>query len=1779
MNNPSARPKFSPSFVPIATIVTLFCTSFLLMLPVFGAAPAAPAAHLAHDHAEHEHLFVQPGDGPAVVDFGGPPGLPVAGLEQWQEAQGIHAAALDADVLGPKRAIVLRVYFNDYVNASRYTKVQVEGMFDELDTLWRNTSYNKINIDYQVSELFQLPDNRSEYVNDYPTGDLSESKFYKVIADAVDNAPAGLDWTNIDAVMVVMAETDPSQFHRGEAIKCNAKMGPGGPTKYVGCAIFSENPTETDRQVWGRWAHEIGHAFQEGGPAHPSNYNSEFELMDSNYPGQTGVFEKQSHTGFPGWMPPGKYAELSSLQDGQMVCLWAMEYDPTGKPNFQAVKAKITDSLYYMVSVRRRVLGDDLNGQFPNGIPDEGVLIERVSEGSDPWVVLKGPGGDRNKLWKEGQQYEDNADGIYIHITKKVDDDNYCVTIRYTKAANQPDVALHPWRSPPGNTWETTDIWIDSPVNGYDTYRYGKWNDLTGNLVPRGNGDDPAVGMVNRVYARVRNIGSQTATDVKVHFDVTDPLGVGIAGANGWALIGSVDKNQFPGLASIAPGAFVDVYVEWTPNITLTEEQIAEGIFAFHSCLRVRIDPVAGETALGNQDGELEQENISYFQAAPGPGGGEPVYNDVIRLRNDDLVNQKFFFLSYESDLPDAWELDINNGQLGVLLNPNEVRELPVVIKPQGPAVVGSVFGVDVQASSQRRLVNDLDPNDIHIEFKPLGGVRVEARVLERPTIECKATDHGEVLVQGKLSSPNWEKFYDEKNPPQVMIQGVDENRNFITRLPAWNAVPVNPDGSFEGFIYSRKPDIKEAICLFAGTDKLASASSGFVPVLGPNEPPQQCSELFSPTQIPAPGLINFDDLADATVIKDHYGPTHGVFFEDSAAARAVIVADGSGLPLSHSRPNTARNDAANPSTTPMLIRFDSLKTHVGLYMGNGAAGAAIPGTLSAYDSAGNLICQVTNHPVPFNVAEFIGIRDAAGRIASVTLDYGQFTNAEVIDDLFFAPHTPTGPTPTPTDTPQPPTPTATPVPPSPTPTNTPIVSNPVIAAPYLPVKELIAAPLFQPDLSIHGIEITQGVQCFDTSKGLANCPDNSLPVSTKKDTTARIHLKYSGVLLNGMNNVPVRLHIFANGVEYVANATGNARPTVNQAVKDSADVYFYVNFNSNVQVQFYAVVDPNNVISETNENNNRFPANGFITMNFQKRKDLKIVGQRLRYHPAGYTGTQHAGGWAVNGGASAWLNQLLPMRNNGINYKVASGYLDWTGTLATGDGQHDLIRYLNQSYVLQLIFNALFGVQGQYVGADHVYGWAPNGGYSGGHADMPVYPHAGGLGVVAIGTDRTSDGSNNTDSPGGGALIFGHELVHNYDVKHTNTADSCGSSDNTSPWPYATSSIQEFGFNPITGKIYDPATTHDIMSYCPAGASKQGWISPYTWNYMFNKLAPGGSVTTAAAEAETGVFRLTQAQKSLAVSATIYNPAAEHFNPAMPGKLGDLHLVETGVELALAGEGYAIQLRQGQEVLATHPFSVSFQSEYSVSTHGGHDGHDEEGPVHQADVVMIIPWVEGTGSIVLLHGDQVFDVRAVSANAPVVTITNPAAPADWPAGTVQTLTWEGGDADGDTLRYTVLFSADGGDEWQIMATELATSSLPIDVDAMAGTIDGRFRVIATDGVNTGAAESASVTLPNKTPVAQISEPVSGATFIPGQLVVLYGNAIDLEEGTLPEEALAWSSDRQGELGTGVSLPVNNLEPGEHVITLRAQDSQGATATATTTIFIGYQNYLPLINK
>jgi hypothetical protein len=745
----------------------------------------------------------------------------------------VFVNAADAvTVSGSQKVNVLRVYFHDYTKTSRYTKTQVEGFFSQINTLWgAHSSYGNMSINIEVNDdLIQLPGNRADYIDDHSDGDTSDGpKYMKVLNDAIA-ASTGLGWSGVAAVMVIMAETDTTQFHRGQGNRCNLPMGPGSTnTPLVGCAIFSENPSNSDPKVWGRWAHELGHAFQAGGPAHPSNYNSNFEQMDANYPGQTGLFEKQTSVAF-GWMPDGKYQVITPASGGRQVAIYASEYDPASLPNIQAVKAFLGSggSAYYLISVRRRVLGDDLNDRFtPNGIPDEGVLIERVTPGGDPQVTVQGKGGDRDKLWREGDTFTNASDGLTIAVTKKFDADNYNVAVRYGDQSNKADVGINAWRSPPGNTYETTDIWIDSPVNNYGTFRYGTWPDLMGGTVPKGNGDDPAVGQVNRIYARVRNYGTATASNVVVHFDITDPLGLGIAGSNGFKELGSVNSTNFPDLASIPAGTSVDVYIEWTPNPTLTADQIAAGVFYFHSCLRIRIDHLGNETIFGNQDGDGQQENVDYFQAPASPGapsGGAP-NTTIVHLRNDSTVDKKFFNLGFDyKDVPSGWTVNVNNGNLGVELGPDERREIPVTITPTSPMSAGSVASLKLFATSFRLLTNDKDPNDKHPEYKELGGVLIEGHAVGKTTIRCRAERAGSsVIFMGQLRLPLGYKL--DKGAATIMLTGatLGKKEGEVGFLPGQIAhAEVQEDGSFRGEI--PRGEFRIAACLFAGTETLSSA-------------------------------------------------------------------------------------------------------------------------------------------------------------------------------------------------------------------------------------------------------------------------------------------------------------------------------------------------------------------------------------------------------------------------------------------------------------------------------------------------------------------------------------------------------------------------------------------------------------------------------------------------------------------------------------------------------------------------------------------------------------------------------------------------------------------------------------------------------------------------------------------------------------------------------------------------------------------------------------------
>ena len=288
---------------------------------------------------------------------------------------------------------------------------------------------------------------------------------------------------------------------------------------------------------------------------------------------------------------------------------------------------------------------------------------------------------------------------------------------------------------------------------------------------------------------------------------------------------------EFPDLANIDPGEFVDVFIEWTPDFDPPEGGTEGETFAFHTCLRVTLDPVAGETVLGNQDGDMEQENIFYFEV-PESGAGA-AYDALIHLRNDDLAEPRFFILDWESNLPDGWMVDVNGGDLGLELGPGELYDVPITIVPDPvfTGTLGVVGAVEVRASWQDLLVSDLDADDQHPVFEELGGVVVQAAYQKETKLNCvvRETTQGQIYVRCQLEGTD--PYYDPQNPFSVLIQAIGRDpagkRIFLPEVSL--LLRVGPDGVAEGtLLLPAVQKVVEVVGLFAGTEFLTSAASGY---------------------------------------------------------------------------------------------------------------------------------------------------------------------------------------------------------------------------------------------------------------------------------------------------------------------------------------------------------------------------------------------------------------------------------------------------------------------------------------------------------------------------------------------------------------------------------------------------------------------------------------------------------------------------------------------------------------------------------------------------------------------------------------------------------------------------------------------------------------------------------------------------------------------------------------------------------------------------------------
>ena len=202
-------------------------------------------------------------------------------------------------------------------------------------------------------------------------------------------------------------------------------------------------------------------------------------------------------------------------------------------------------------------------------------------------------------------------------------------------------------------------------------------------------------------------------------------------------------------------------------------------------------------------------------------------------------------------------------------------------------------------------------------------------------------------------------------------------------------------------------------------------------------------------------------------------------------------------------------------------------------------------------------------------------------------------------------------------------------------------------------------------------------------------------------------------------------------------------------------------------------------------------------------------------------------------------------------------------------------------------------------------------------------------------------------------------------------------------------------------------------------------------------------------------------------------------------------------------------------------------------------------------------PALPDTARIVVASPAGVLAEQGPSASAPTVEVRTVEVD-----GSSMHISFEAGDADGDTVWTSVQYASGPGDPWVPVTAATRRGTVTVtDLRNLAAATDGRLRLLATDGFLTTTALVDGVVVPDQPPMLTVTSPTDGTRLPAGRALLLEAYATDADDGGEPE--VVWTSDRDGEVGRGASVTTRDLSEGRHVLTARATDAAGqATETA-----------------
>ena len=652
-----------------------------------------------------------------------------------------------------------------------------------------------------------------------------------------------------------------------------------------------------------------------------------------------------------------------------------------------------------------------------------------------------------------------------------------------------------------------------------------------------------------------------------------------------------------------------------------------------------------------------------------------------------------------------------------------------------------------------------------------------------------------------------------------------------------------------------------------------------------------------------------------------------------------------------------------------------------------------------------------------------------------------------------------------------------------------------------------ITAPAPRGDLQIMDLEINQAVQFFRAAEHLdaANVmPDNSMPLIGGKTTGLRFYVDHDASAGLPLARLTGELTVRSGGASITIAPLATILPRRASEIERSQAAHT-LNFAipaawCRAQVE---------IACQTFDERNPGPRSAVFrrTLSFIDVNPLRVYGVGVHYTGAGLN--LAAPGQADLLTTFDYTRSVWPTGD-----VLASGFTtldfgdDLSGVAADGCGSG---------------FNALLDQLRDIKGDtdDLVYGLLP--------AGTPL-TGVGGCGGGGAGTGMVGDG-----------VTAAHEAGHAVGRQHAPCDDTtrCDSPRNTDgDYPrygnFKSDSIGEFGFDPLTNRVFDPAVASDFMGY-----SGNDWISPHTYRHLLNKgdpVAPSGST------------RL----RPFAFSFRAMVPAADGVHPASRPEW--IRRRERLLHLSLWVDGAKVQLRPSFtfEAFLRRPGT---NSDYEVHLLGKDDavlacvglqqacgacaGHC--GPVQ---LLGEVPWNGDATKLVLRrkgHDIAEFEVEpqpAVKAHSEM-------------SKDGQMLIKWCASAPDPALWYLVQW-CDRDGTWRGMAPRTQQTQLVVPKWLRWATKDVlQLRVLAVLRLHTATADCQLDALPGEPPTDVVVHEVAGGSVVRATLVDPTGR-------TLVPDDLAWYDEAGGEVARGAEVRRDGHLRG--VVTVR-DVSQGIAAT------------------